>query len=49
MGEIVLRINDDIIIDKVIALLAPYIAIAEIKYKNGALRPSKQGRNPCPI
>jgi hypothetical protein len=34
MGEIVLKINDDISFDKVITLLAPYIAKAEIKKNN---------------
>ena len=37
MGEIVLRINDDISFDKVIALLAPYIEKAEIKKANAKI------------
>jgi len=37
MGEIILKINDDIIFDKVIALLAPYIAKVEIKKANGKI------------
>jgi hypothetical protein len=31
MSEIVLQINDDMSLDQVVALLAPYIAKAEIK------------------
>jgi hypothetical protein len=31
MSEIVLQINDDMSLDRVLALLAPYIAKAEIK------------------
>jgi hypothetical protein len=34
MGEIVLKINDDVSFDKMITLLAPYIAKAEIKKSN---------------
>jgi hypothetical protein len=35
--EITLTINDDISLEKVIALLAPYIAKAEIKNANGKI------------
>ena len=35
MGEVVLKINDNLSFDKVIALLAPYITAAEIKRANG--------------
>jgi hypothetical protein len=34
MSEIVLQINDDMSFDRVLALLAPYIAKAEIKQAN---------------
>ena len=37
MGEIVLKINDEISFDKVITLLAPYIVKAEIKRTNGKI------------
>jgi len=37
MGEIVLKINDYISFEKVIALLAPYIAKAEIKKFNAKI------------
>jgi hypothetical protein len=37
MGEIVLRINDDISFDKVITFLAPYIAKADVKKANGKI------------
>ena len=37
MAEILLRINDDISFDKVVTLLAPYIATAEVKKSNGKI------------
>jgi len=37
MDEIVLKINDDVSFDKVITLLAPYIAKAEIKKAKGKI------------
>jgi hypothetical protein len=49
VGEIVLRINDDIVFDKVIALLAPYIAQAEIKKANGKIWTGKADWLDTPI
>jgi len=37
MREIVLKINEEINIDKIITLLAPYITKAEIKKPNGKI------------
>ena len=37
MAEIILKINDDISLDKVITILAPYIAKAEIKETKGKI------------
>jgi hypothetical protein len=49
MGEIVLKINDDISFDKVITLLAPYIANAEIKRTTGKIWTGKAGWLDTPI
>ena len=37
MSEVVLQINDDISLEKIAALLAPYIAKAEIKEPRGKI------------